>query len=214
MRKIVQVVVILVGLVSWATAASAEMGGQVFYRFGSASLRDDRGGEVFTDTLGLGGENNDKGSYAIGAGLDIPLSPLFGNTLLGEVMVEYAKFSDKEVLQTTDVITDGLGATPAPAATSKVVVSSLAVVVAPKYRLELGSLRPWIIPLGLAFLVNSPPSNDTTYLDFGPHFGAGVEYRLIDLVSIGIDYRLTLGSGQSRTKNDYSTFGGYVGINF
>lgn len=221
MRKIVQMAVVLVGLVSWATLAAAEMGGQVFYRFGSASLRDDRGGEVFTDTLGLGGKNNDKGSYAIGAGLDIPLSPLLGNTLLGEVMVEYAKFSDKEVLQPSSVIVNDLlvcgpsGPGPCPSGgNSKVVVSSLAVVVAPKYRFEMGSLRPWIIPVGLAFLVNSPPSNDTTYLDFGPHFGAGIEYRLIDLLSIGVDYRLTLGSGQSRTKNDYSTFGGYVGINF
>lgn len=213
MRKIVQIAVILVGLVSWATAASAEMGGQVFYRFGAASLRDDRGGEVFTDTLGLGGENDDKGSYAVGAGLDIPLSPLFGHTLLGEVMVEYAKFSDKEVLQTSSAIVNNMVST-VPTQTSEVVVSSLAVVVAPKYRFDLGSFRPWIIPIGLAFLVNSPPSNDTTYLDFGPHFGAGVEYRLIDLLSVGIDYRLTLGSGQSRTKNDYSTFGGYVGINF
>lgn len=218
MRRIVQIAVVVAGLVFWAMSASAEMGGQVFYRFGAASLRDDRGGEVFTDAMNAtgAGSNDDKGGYAVGAGLDIPLSPLFGNTLLGEVMVEYAKFSDKEVLQTTsalDVVLPGEGGVK-PVTTSKVVVSSLAVVVAPKYRFEMGKLRPWIIPIGLAFLVNSPPSNDTTYLDFGPHFGAGIEYRLIDLLSVGIDYRLTLGSGQSRTKNDYSTFGGYVGINF
>ena len=210
-------------MVLWGTLASAEMGGQVFYRFGSASLRDDRGGEAFTDTLGLGGKNNGKGSYAIGAGLDIPLASLFGNTLLGEVMVEYAKFSDKEVLQMPSVVVNDVlncgneeltdGTCPS-GSTSKVVVSSLAVVIAPKYRFEVGNFRPWIIPIGLAFLVNSPPSNDATYLDFGPHFGAGVEYRLIDLLSVGIDYRLNLGSGQSRTKTDYSTFGGYVGINF
>ncbi len=214
MRKILQIAVILVGLVSWGTSALAEMGGQVFYRYGSASLRDDRGGEVFTDTANVTGAglNNDKGGYAIGAGLDIPLAQLFGNTLLGEVMVEYAKFSDKEVLQTTSALDTAVGVLGP--SKSKVVVSGLAVVIAPKYRFEMGKLRPWIIPIGLAFLVNSPPSNDTTYLDFGPHFGAGVEYRLIDLVSIGIDYRLNLGSGQSRTKNDYSTFGGYVGINF
>lgn len=213
MRRLVQIAAVLAGLVCWATAVSAEMGGQVFYRFGAASLRDDRGGEVFTDTLGLGGQNNDKGGYAVGAGLDIPLASLGGHTLLGEVMVEYAKFSDKEVLQTSSAIVNNMIAT-VPTQTSKVIVSSLAVVIAPKYRFEMGKLRPWIIPIGLAFLVNSPPSDDTTYLDFGPHFAVGVEYRLIDLLSVGIDYRLTFGSGQSRTKNDYSTFGGYVGINF
>lgn len=217
-NKKVLSIVIAGWMVLWGTLASAEMGGQVFYRFGSASLREDRGREVFTDAVNAtgAGKNDDKGSYAVGAGLDIPLAQLFGNTLLGEVMVEYAKFSEKEVLQTTsalDVVLPGEGGVKS-VTTSKVIVSSLAVVIAPKYRFELGSLRPWVIPIGLAFLVNSPPSDDTTYLDFGAHFGAGVEYRLIDLLSVGIDYRLNLGSGQSRTKTDYSTFGGYVGINF
>lgn len=202
----------------WVGPGYAEMGGQVFYRGGGASVSDNRGGEVFTDAVNAtgAGRNDDERGYAIGAGLDIPLAPLFGNTLLGEVLIEYAKFSKKEVLQTAsalDVVLPGEGGVKA-VTTSKVAVSELAVVVAPKYRFELGKLRPWLIPIGLAFLVNSPPSDDSTYLDFGAHFAAGVEYRLISLLSLGLDYRYNLGSGQSHTETDYGTFGGYVGINF
>jgi len=201
---------VIIGTV-WTGTSFAESGGQVFYRIGSAHLAKDRGDEVFTDTLdGLGsdGTNNGTSGLDIGAGLDIPLTKILDNTLLGEVFLDYAKFSDKQVVQTTSALTS-----PSPG-TSHVVVSELAVVVAPKYRFEFGKLRLWIIPIGLAFLVNSPPSNDTTYLDYGAHFGAGVEYRLVDLISLGVDYRLTIGSGQSHTQNDYGSVGGYVGINF
>lgn len=149
---------------------------------------------------------------AIAAGLDIPLTKLFGNTLLGEVMVEYAKFSDKKVLQTTSglLYLDGV----APAKTSEVTVSELNVVVAPKYRFELGKVRPWIIPIGLAFMVNSPPSDDTTYLDIGYHAGVGVEYMLTDLLSLGVDYRGTFAAQHPNTDATYSSYGAYVGINF
>jgi hypothetical protein len=206
---------------TWTAVSFAESGGQVFFRGGSAFLASSRGGEVFTDTLGLTGtpgvtkQNNDKGGYDIGAGLDLALmpDPWLGNTLLGEVMVDYARFSGKRVTQATSVLVNNI--VPAvPVLQSRVTVSEMAVVIAPKYRFEFGNLRPWIIPIGLAFLVNSPPSNDVTVLDFGPHFAAGIEYRLLSAVSIGADFRYNLGVGQSSTETRYGTVGGYVGVNF
>ncbi len=196
----------------------AQLGGQVFYKFGVSSLKDDRGGEVFTDAMNAtgAGANDDDGGRVIAAGLDIPLTKLLGNTLLGEVMVEYAKFSDKEVLQTTsalDVVLAGEGGVKS-VTTSAVNVSELIVVVAPKYRFELGKLRPWIIPAGLAFMVNSPPSDDTTYLDTGFHYGIGVEYMVHPALSVGADYRNTIASGDPGIKASYSSYGVYIGINF
>ncbi len=202
----------------------AQLGGQVFYKFGTASLKDDRGGQAFTDTYGLSGKNDDDSGSAIGAGLDIPLTKLFGNTLLGEVMVEYTKFSDKKVLQTASVLKDealttalgdvGLDENGSNFETSNVTVSELNVVIAPKYRFELGKLRPWIIPAGLAFMVNSPPSDDTTYLDTGFHYGIGVEYMVHPALSVGADYRNTIASGDPGIKASYSSYGVYIGINF
>src|SRR3972149_7570324 len=219
MKKLVVFIVIIISGLFFAGTGFAQSGGQVFYKYGTANLKDDRGGQAFTDTYGLLGENDDDRGAVIGAGLDIPLAKLFGNTLLGEVMVEYAKFSDKNVLQTASVLAeealedDGAGGTVGYV-TSTVNVSELNVVIAPKNRFELGKLRPWIIPAGLAFMVNSPPSNDANYLDTGFHYGAGVEYMLTDLLSLGIDYRNTIASGDPGFKATYNSLGIYVGINF
>src|SRR3989304_2416847 len=183
MKKLIVFVVIIISGLFFAGTGFAQSGGQVFYKYGTANLKDDRGGQAFTDTYGLLGENDDDSGAVIGAGLDIPLAKLFGNTLLGEVMVEYAKFSDKNVLQTASVLAeealedDGAGGTIGYV-TSTVNVSELNVVFATKYRFELGKLRPWIIPAGLAFMEASPPSHDANYLDTGFHYGAGADDML------------------------------------
>jgi len=217
MKRLIILSIIVTSGLFFAGRAFAQLGGQVFYKYGVANLKDDRGGQAFTDTYGLMGKNDDDKGTAIGAGLDIPLTKLFGNTLLGEVMVDYAKFSDKSVLQTASVLKDE-AVNPAEDGSlyekSAVTVSELNVVIAPKYRFEFGKLRPWIIPVGLAFMVNSPPSNDTTYLDTGLHYGIGVEYMLTDLLSIGIDYRNTIASGDPGFEATYNSFGIYAGINF
>ena len=219
MKRVVTVLMFAAMVVTSAGAAYAELGGQVFFRFGKSTLKDNRGNQAFTDAnnvLGVGANDDDSGS-SISAGLDIPLvSNLWGNTLLGEIMVEYSKFSDKKVTQTisaADLVTAGEGGLK-PLTTSNVTVSVLNVVVAPKYRFELGKLRPWIIPVGLAFLVNSPPSDDTTYLDTGYHYGAGVEYMVSPKISVGVDYRKTSASGDPNLKSSYSNMSAYVGINF
>ncbi|MBI5903869.1 MAG: outer membrane beta-barrel protein [Deltaproteobacteria bacterium] len=214
----VLVFAILLTSILSAEQGFAEMGGQVFYRYGIANLKDDRGGEVFTDTLNYlkEGSNNGTRGWNVSAGLDLPLLKDIGpGTLLGEIMVDYASFSKKKVTQATSTLLQ-LDGTTVVHSTNEVAVSELAVVVAPKYRIDLydGKLRPWIIPAGLVFLVNSPPSNDTTYLDIGYQFGAGIEYRILEPLSIGLDYRYTIASGEPNMKATYSTIALYMGINF
>lgn len=189
----------------------AETGGQVFFRYGAAQLKDNRGKQVFTDTNGAAGVNDDNSGWNISAGLDTALIRKLGpGSLIGEIMLDYARFSKKQVRQTTSFLTGGTDNT-------EVTVSEFMAVVAPKYRFDGivgGKVRPWIIPLGLAFMVNSPPSNDTNYLDIGYHAGVGVEYMLLDELSIGVDYRYTIASGEPNSKSSYGTFAVYAGINF
>jgi opacity protein-like surface antigen len=197
-------------------SASAFADGQVFYRYGFSSLSDSRGNQTFTDTrngLGAGASNNDKSGHGLGAGLDLSLMqcPLFANnSVAGEIFVDYNRFSKKIVPNAINVVVqNGLPQT------APISVSELAVVVAPKYRIGgLGKLRPWIIPIGLAFMVNNPPSNTTSYLDIGYQVGAGTEYELVKQLSVGVDYRYTVGSGDPGLKVKYGSIGTYLAINF
>lgn len=221
MKKLLISLAAVMFVITVAATSHAELGGQVFYKYGQATLRDDRGGGAYTDTLGAfksQNKNDGDSGMSIAAGLDVPLAKLFGNTLLGEIMVEYSRFSDEKVVPVTSAIVDEVVPTStetgANQTENKVVVSELNVVVAPKYRFELGKVRPWIIPAGLAFMVNSPPSDDSTYLDIGYHCGVGVEYMLTDLLSLGVDYRATFAAQDPGIDTTYSNYGVYVGINF
>lgn len=196
-------------------SANAFADGQVFYRYGFSSLDESRGNQIFTDTangLGAGASNDDKSGHGFGAGLDLSLMqcPLFEqNSLAGEIFVDYNRFSKKYV---TNAIGTVGGVPPANATVS---VSELAVVIAPKYRFGgLGNFRPWIIPIGLAFLVNNPPSNTTSYLDVGYQVGAGTEYQVVKQLSLGVDYRYTVGTGDPGLKVKYGSLGTYLAINF
>lgn len=196
-------------------STSAFADGQVFYRYGFSSLKESRGGQTFTDVgTVLPGtvKNDDKSGHGFGAGLDLKLMacPLIGsNSIVGEIFVDYNKFSKKYVLNAIDVVAAG------STAKQKVTVSELAVVVAPKYRIDgLGKLRPWVIPAGLAFLVNSPPSNTTSYLDVGYHVGAGAEYMILKELSLGVDYRYTFAGGDPGVRASYGSLGLNLGVNF
>jgi hypothetical protein len=184
---------------------------QVFFRGAYTRLTKDRGGEVFTDTGGANGLNDDKGGFSIAAGLNLALTDpadMKGLVLLGEIFVEYSRFSKKTVAQTTSAL---LGGT----ATSDVHVSELNVTIAPMLRYDGWKVvRPFFIPIGLAFLVNSPPSNDTTYLDVGLHWALGFDFALCDLISLGVDVRYTYAFDQTNTNNSYLSTGGYAAVNF
>jgi opacity protein-like surface antigen len=193
-----------------AGIARAE-GNQVFYRYGMSSLDNSRGTQVFTDTGSASGSNNGQSGWNAGAGLDIGMLKDIGpGDIAGEVLLDYGHYSKNNVRQATAAL---LGKT----SSSEVTVSSLTVAVAPKYRftpLLGGKLRPWIIPIGLAFLVSSPPSNDTTYLDIGYPVGLGVEYAVLSELSIGLDYRHTFAFKDTTVDASNGTFDLYAGINF
>ena len=73
---------------------------------------------------------------------------------------------------------------------------------------------PWIIPVGLDFIVISPPSNDTTYLDVGVQFAGGLEYNIYGPFNVGADVRYHLSARHTDTNNDVTTVGAYFGIDF
>jgi hypothetical protein len=203
-----------IGGTAFAEEEKASLDNQLFFRGAYSSLTDSRGNEVFTDTNSAIGLSNDgKGGYSIAAGLDLSAWKLedYGDAnLMGEIFIEYSRFSKNVVIQTTSVLTGA----PAPSA---VAVTALNVTVAPKARFDgigNGRFRPYVIPIGLAFLVNSPPSNDTTYLDVGLHFGAGVDILVVDRISVGADARYTYGFQETNTNTRYWSVGAYAALNF
>ncbi len=203
---------LLVSLLSSAYAMSPGQGsGQVFFRGGLGFATESRGGQVFTDNNAVSGRNGEKNGWNIGAGLNLTLWQEMGpGNILGEILLNYSEFSSETVRQTTSTL---IGAP----IQSKVAVSELAVTVSPKYRLEQlfeGKVRPWIIPAGMAFLVNSPPSNDSTYLDVGYHAGLGLEVVLIRQLSLGADFRYTLSFKRAEIDASHYSADAYIGVNF
>lgn len=212
--KLTYVLALLIaGIVSGKTFAQDKIySNQVFFRGGYAMLKNDRGGEVFTDTAGTSGSNNGNSGLALSAGIDLALTEqnkIAGvGTLLGEVFMEYARYSHKSVRQTTSALLAGT-------ANSEISVATMNATIAPKLRFDsMGMVRPFIIPLGMTWLVNSPPSNDTTYLDFGIPLAAGIDLKFMDQLSVGMDFRYTLAFNHSNTENSYYSMGAYAGVNF
>ena len=207
------------GVVGEAIADSGgETGNMVFFRGGGAFAASDRANEAFTDVFGTGGFNSGESGYYIGAGLDLVLSKdvwgMMGKTwVLGEIGVEYKKFDSARVAVAAPTLT---GAHNIPGATPAVVdITMLTVSVSPKIMFMEGSrLRPWIIPVGLDFIVISPPSNETTVLDIGAQFAVGAQYRLWKAFHVGVDGRYHVAAGQTGTTNNFGTAGAYVGIAF
>jgi hypothetical protein len=196
-----------------AQADEAEgAGNQVSFRGGWVGLTSNRSNELFTDVRCTSGCNNGSSGYYVGGALDLLLShDVWGMAqhtwALGEIGVEFKRFNSRTVTNSASVL---LGAPPA-----KEQLTMLTVDIAPKIKFWEGErLRPWIIPVGLDFHVISPPSNQTTVLDIGVQFGAGVEYRLYKAFVVGLDGRYHLASGQTNTTNNFGTAGGYVGISF
>jgi len=211
------------GVVGEAAAAQGgETGNMVFFRGGGAFAASDRSGEVFTDAFSFTGSNSGQNGYYIGAGLDLVLSKnlwgMMSNTwALGEIGVEFKRFNSKSgVTQAVPATCNLAGVTSCPLVTStKVEITMLTVSVSPKIMFMEGSrLRPWIIPVGLDFVVISPPSNDTTVLDIGAQFAVGAQYRLWKAFHVGVDGRYHVAAGQTGTTNDFGTAGAYVGIAF
>lgn len=198
-----------------AADEEAQYNNQVFFRGAYSALTTNRGGEIFTDTLATGNANSSRGGWSMAAGLDLSMmemEDMGGARVMGEIFAEFSQFSDQNVVNAANVAA-GVGA----GTVRQVNVTSLNVTIAPKVRFdELGSgrIRPFVVPVGLAFLVNSPPSNTTSYLDLGLQFGAGVDVLVVDRISVGADLRYNHSFDQSQTNNSYWSTGVYAGINF
>jgi len=186
--------------------------GEVIFRGAYSALSNDRGGEVFTDAasgLGAGPSNDGKGGFGVAAALNLDMwkgedmAWMPGDaTIVGEIFVEYSKFSNEAVVQTASALLGN--------PTLHVVnVTQLEVAVSPKVKFNSScNLQPFIIPIGLAFLVPSPPTNNTTYLDLGLVFGGGIDYKIHRLVSVGMDVRYTWSLGEAEmTDTSYLSAG-------
>ena len=213
-RRLLIIGCIIAGLLAGMASSAFAKGNQVFFRGGGAFLSEDRGGQVFTDTAGATGTfNNEDSGFYVGGGVELVLSNnvwgfLPKTSVLGEIGVEYRRFDSNRVIQATSAL---LGA---PAST-KVQLTMLNVSVSPKIKFNEGSpLRAWIIPVGLDFIVISPPSDDTTYLDVGVQFAGGLEYNIYGPFNVGADVRYHLSARHTDTNNDVTTVGVYVGIDF
>ena len=203
-------VAVLAALPAVSMAEDTGKGNLVFFRGGFAGLTNGRGGELFTDLNT--NKNNANTGYYVGAGLDLLLSRdlwglMHGVSALGEIGIEFKRFDSNTV--TNSAALNG-NTTPA-----QVQVTMLTVDVSPKFKFMEGSaFRPWVIPVGLDFHVISPPSNQTTYLDIGVQFGAGVEYQVWKEFKVGLDGRFHLATNQTSTVNNFGTIGPYIGIGF
>ena len=209
-----------------ADRATKVGGNMVSFRGGYARNNNDRFGDILTDTKGIAGSNGEKDGWYVGASLDLVLSDdLFGLhdsiEVLGEIMFEYKEFDkqsyDAGTALPTVVSTVLSGNHPSLDGTSgSVKVSQFTLTASPKVKFMKGSrFRPWIIPVGLAIHVISPPSDGVTVLEPGMHFAAGADVRVWNNIYVGADvrYNLVFGKLDGVDMNGFTT-GAYVGFGF
>ncbi len=204
-------------------AAKAEFpklsGGQVFFKGGYVRLDDPRRNSLLT----VQDDPNDRNGFNVGAGLDLPLMELFNSTLLGEIYVEYIQTQHTTGIGTAGTAVDPQGRPGVVLAEKRGLENILTVGIAPKFRFDtlgsmwpsLHSIRPWIIPVGLTFNVNTPVNKAITNISVGGVTGAGVE-RLFwnNRLSLGVDFRYYWGPDIPDDNLARFTTGGYLGINF
>jgi hypothetical protein len=199
-----------------AKAVSSNLsGGQVFFKGGYLRMDSPRRNSLLT----IQDDPDRKGGWQVGGGVDLPVMKIFDNTLLGEIMVEYVQ-SQKTTGDSSATVETAPGK---QLAVGRGLENILTVAIAPKYRIDtlgsiwpsLASIRPWIIPVGLTFNVNTPVSRAVTNISVGGTTGAGVE-RLFwnNRVSLGVDFRYYWGPDIPDERLSHFTTGGYVGINF
>lgn len=173
------------------------LGGQVSFRGGYTHL-DSKNSELFT------GHRTGEDAWMAGGALDVPLmkDPWFNNTLLGQISMDFSGINGR-----TNRTLGGTGEGRQ---------SLFKIAVSPKYSIDtLGNLRPWIIPIGLSFLVNSPASESVAFLTVGGTTGAGVEYVVANRFSLGLALSYNFYSeSQNRINTNHLSVGPYIGINF
>lgn len=206
-------------------------GNMVSFRGGYARNNNDRNGDILTDLAGFAGQvNGEKDGWYVGAGLDLVLSKDFFGfedsiEVLGEIMFEYKEFDNVNLdvaplptLAGTALtgVTDPGGFTTLSPGSNSVQVGQFTLTASPKIKFMRGSkFRPWIIPVGLAIHVISPPSDGVTVIEPGMHFAAGMDYNVWKNIFLGADvrYNLTFGDLDGTNLSGFTT-GAYVGFGF
>lgn len=181
----------------------------LFFRGGFAHADHSRNGvSILSSGAGVGGGVADKNAWYIGAGFDWGLTKdAWGlspkTSVMSELMFEYKEYG-------STVVGNNL------TASNGVHVSQLTLAASPKIKFFEGSrFRPWVIPVGLAIHVISPPSSSITVLTPGVMFAGGADYRIWKDFHVGVDARYHLTSGRNDgIKIDGLTAGGYLGIGF
>ncbi len=196
------------------------------------------GGE-FALTFGASsGPFKTKSNFFIAGALDVPLytpDPLFGQSLLGEVMVGWSR--TRANLRSVSSLT-AVGA-PASAVTStSFEVTTLQVALDFKYKMDkiLPNVAPYIV-LGPAFYVFldhtsgaplggdfaggiAPQAAELQQVNFptgqgnveiGVNLGVGVDVHLGKRLLLGAEYRY---NAIAHKDASYSTFGGKIGLRF
>jgi hypothetical protein len=176
---------------------------QVMFRGGFTHLNSPAQSATFT------GPKNDTDGWNVGAVIGVKLlrDPFFDNLVMGEVSLDFSRITGNTKF--------ALGKSGNQ--------SLFKVSVSPKYRIDnlgqlspaLSRIRPWITPIGLSFLVNSPPSESASYLTVGGTTGAGIEYLLHDRLSVGLGLTYNFYDKTSnRISTNHLTVGPYLGINY
>ena len=208
-NKILKVVIAcIVTLGIQTTAFAAEPKHRVFFRGGFAQLEDDRAGQIFVDGASQTGAFTDDSGWYAGAGFDFLLSPdvlglMPGTWIIAEISLEHRNVGERTGPTVGCIIgVQTTGATVAAAAAAcaggKQNLNMFSVTASPKLKFMEGSkLRPWIIPAGMDFVVISPPSDASNYLDIGIVSGAGIDYMLIPGITLGVDARYHWLTGQT-----------------
>lgn len=193
----------------------------IFFRGGYARNDGNRNGVSIQSDVAVSdltgttpGGQADKDAWYFGAGFDFGLTDdawgLMDDTqVLAELMFEYKKFGETRGNGLT--AENGLGGTP-----RTVTVNQFTLTASPKIKfMKDSAFRPWIIPVGFAMHVVSPPSESITVLNPGVMFGAGADYRIWKDIFLGADARYHLtASDADGVDTDGFTAGGYIGIGF
>ncbi|MDD5276685.1 MAG: porin family protein [Methylovulum sp.] len=202
-------------------------------------------GNQFAGNVLGGGKTDNDGWYTgagFDYGLTDDVWGMMNNTeVMAELMFEYKNFGKKKfdnapatglkgnagsnspACTLINLAANGgaTGGTPVPnaagtAGCNNVTVTQFTLSAAPKFKFMKGSkFRPWIIPVGLAIHVISPPSNGVTVLNPGAMFAAGAEYQIWKEIKVGMDARYHwTGYDADGVNTNGLTAGGYLGIGF
>jgi len=202
----------------------------------AAEKKEVPGGEF---TLILGANSGPFGTdtdFSIGGSLGIPLmrpDPLFGQNLLGEVMVGYSKTSG--AIRAVSPLT-AVGAPAAAVTSTELEITTLQVLVGFKYKIEaLGRIQPFVTagvgfnvflcettgaalsggdfvcgvaPLPAELRARDVPRGQGSVRP-GAALGGGVDFLLTDKIFVGAEVRHNVVSGSN---DDFTTYGARVGF--